>query len=553
MLMRLADRILSRTPKRTVLVNGIIQPGDLEFQSIAAMHEDGTCFVAEGYTHRDEFREPLQRLQGLGLFPNVVRYEARSLEMIRQLYDPNTTGGVQNAFAESVDARGQKRLLEAIEAAASARASDIKIYQHDTETLVRFKVAGRELDFGHPWTAPEGNAAISFAIDAGDKGSGETSRKAEGFQSFSITPRPKFSLPDNVVKLRGQMGHFESDARLGAFMVLRLFYKDDSDTGKLSDLGFDPELTQKLAQARADLKGCVIIGGETGDGKSTTLIRALEALYDAHDGRVGIATLEDPVEYRIRRNGLIQIPLRSAGKEEDRHANYRDALRNFMRVNPDVGMVSEIRDGAGGSEVLQFAMSGHAIYSTVHVDSANGIPFRLISLGVAAADLSQTGILRLLIKQTLVPLLCNHCKIPLSDAHLSAEERLMVEPVGDDPTTVFLRNEEGCEHCRKGDTDLGREAWAGYQRQIAVGEVIEPDREYCEQVRAGHFNGALSHWLRPCSEGGLGGITLSQKVVELVVTGRVDPRDALRKHVDLKQRLTAHQRAELKWAVGADA
>lgn len=548
--MKLRARILGREAKRTALSNGVIDLSDAAFKGIAAVTESGVCYVADGYRHADEFLEGLDRLQTSGQIPAVKDIETRRLEDIQALYRPGVSGSHNSITSESSQTRGQRRLLNLIADLAAARANDIKIYQHETQTLVRLKVAGREFDYGQPWTPEEGIAAIAFAFDQQDKGTGEVTLKEAAFQSFSISPKPKFQLPEDIVKLRGQRGYHESDTKLGSFMVLRLFSNDDQDTGTLEDLGFDDEVTTKLAQVRADLKGAVLIGGETGDGKSTTMIRALEALYDEHSGEVSIVTLEDPVEYRLRRPGVIQISLRSAGDEEERQANYRAALRNFVRINPDVGMVSEIRDGVGGREALQFATSGHAIYSTVHVDSANGIPFRLMALGVPAEELSQSGVVRLLLKQTLVPLLCDSCKQPLASAELKPHVKKLLEPLAEDEETVFLRNADGCEVCRKDTNETGREAWAGYQRQIAVGEVIEPDREYFEFVRERHFNGALAHWLKPKNEGGLGGVTLAQKMTELVLAGRVDPLDALRKHGDLNQRLTARQRADFKWGEG---
>lgn len=534
-----------RNPQRKTLENGIIDTGDLGFAGIAAVHYGGTCYVADGYRYEDDFTGTLMRLQESGILPEITSFKITPLDDIRLFYAAKLTA-TEAAQAESARTQGQRRLLDLISAAERAKASDLKIYQHDTKTYIRLKVAGREFDYGQPWTPEEGKNAISFAFNAQDKGTGNVSKKDAAFQSYSISPKSEFPMPANVVKLRCQSGFHESDTKLGSFLVFRLFYKDDSDTGALEDLGFDAEITQALAAARANLHGCVIIGGETGDGKSTTLIRALEALYERHTGNVSICTLEDPVEYRLERSGVLQIPLQSAGDEAERQTKYEDALRNFVRTNPDVGMVSEIRDGAGGREALKFATSGHAIYTTVHVDSANGIPFRLMALGVPAEELAQSGVVRLLIKQTLAPILCDDCKTPLAQASLNDLDQRLFAAILPDQDKVYLRNPEGCETCLGGTlNETGKLAWAGYRRQIAVGEVIAPDRAYFDHVLNKHFNGALAHWLTPKSEGGMGGIPIARKLTELVLQGQLDPYDALRKHGNLAERMSEEQRTDL--------
>ncbi|WP_254453148.1 ATPase, T2SS/T4P/T4SS family [Ruegeria atlantica] len=545
MMARLVSLFGTHQKPLPVLQNGVFDHPDPEFRRIGAARNDGICFVARGYRNTDAFLEPVLALVSAGMLSGTYELREWPLEDIPSLYDPNAKRRIQDESRSLTERDGEKRLVNTIAAAAKARASDIKIFRHDTKTLVRFKIAGSEYDFGHPWTAEEGKSAINMLFNSADGGSGESTLKKETNYSMSISPGGRVSLPENVVKLRLEIGYFESDAREGKSAVMRVFYGDDNDTGALEDLGYDRDVYRCLARARANLRGCVILGGETGDGKSTTLIRALEAVYDSREGRKSIVTFEDPVEYRIRRNGITQIPRASAsrGSNDD-----EKALRSFMRQNPDVLMLSEIRERGGGELLLQFAMSGHGAYSTLHVDNANAIPFRLIAMGISPEDLSQAGQLRLLIKQTLVPLLCDHCKTPMGDARLTDDERFALEDIEDVAGGVFLRDRGGCQHCLRDGEDLGQRAWAGYQRQIAVAEVIEPDLEYTEYVRARHFNGALKHWLKPRAEGGLGGITLSQKVTELVMRGHVDPRDALDKKTDLSDRMDDIQRKSFIWS-----
>ena len=530
-----------------VLDNGIFDMREHEFARLAAVHQNGTCYVATGYRHDSDFLQDLHTHQKAGRLPNITGYEPRSLDAIAEFYE-GTSRQTGQAANDNTKTSGERRLLRLIQKAADMQASDIRIIQHDTYTAVRLRVAGRELDYGHNWTPEEGLVAITSAFASQDDGTGETTLKQGEFQSFSLSPKEGFPLPRNVVKLRVQIGYHESDTQLGRFLVARIFYSEAKETGSLEDLGLDHTVLDALGRARDNLKGAVLIGGETGDGKSTTLVRALERVYDDHEGQIAVVTLEDPVEYRIRRDGVKQIPLKSTGSETEREAGYRKALRNFVRINPDIGMISEVRDGAAGRELLQFANSGHGLYTTIHVDSAVRIPFRMIALGVPAEEISQTGIIRLLLKQTLVPMLCSHCKLPMDTVALSEAKARKLSPLKGSTSQVFMRNPQGCDQCRKDMDDVGALAWAGYERLMAVGECVEPDDRFNAFVRANDANGAREYWLRPASEGGMGGIELEAKTTELVLTGQLDPFDCLLRKGDLNKRLSVEQRVVLKWA-----
>lgn len=536
--------LLSFTRKRSykTLDNGIIDLRKHPFAQYAAATPDGQYYVADGYYYRDEFQQLRDALIKAGKLPPQSAHKTVSVAQIQTFYANSGAAAAEDLTS------GAKRLLNIITAAAAARASDIKIYQHESETYVRFRVAGREENYGHPMTPDEGITAMRFAFDAREGGGGDATMKDNSFQSFSITHSEKFPLPRNVVKLRGQRGFHESTTRAGSFMIFRIFYRDDEDTGSIDDLGFDKQVLDALARARADMKGCVIIGGETGDGKSTTLIRTIQRLYEEHSGSVGIITLEDPVEYRVDLPGVIQIPLRSSGTAAERETHYREALRSFVRSNPDVGMISEIRDGTGGREALQFATSGHALYSTVHAASANDVLFRLINMGVPATEAAQPGIIRLLLKQTLVPILCADCKIPLLHSDIPRVYLESVRHLEPHFNQMALRNDAGCPSCTTGQGgEIGAKNWAGYDRQVAVGEVIEPNDAYLRAVQARDAIEALHIWRRPTADGGLGGITISQKITQLVIDGKLDMRDARRKHADLSELLTPDDKRTFRW------
>lgn len=527
-----ADARKPAAPKYKTLPNGICDVGSKRFRSVCAVHSNGTAYVAKGHALDDGLLAERGALVAGQSLPPIMSTQTVDLADIPAFYSGAVEDTPRPAAAPVTDSSTQARLQWALSECAKAGASDLKIYVRDSQTDLRVKVAGKEYDLGAPWTRETGSVAINALFDARDEGGQHVSLSVGEFQSFSISPNNKLQLPATVIKLRGQKGFHENDTGLGIHAVLRFFYNDaQTSTGSLEDLGFDDEVMEALARARSKLAGCVIVGGATGDGKSTTLIRLMDRLYDENNGAIAIVTVEDPVEYRARGKGIVQIPVGSSGDSERRSHNYKQALMHFVRINPDVGVISEIRDVDGVKQILQFVASGHATYTTIHAESAGEILFRLIDMGVPPEELAKPGGIKLLMKQTLVPILCPHCAHPISNPErdLPAAARHHFPHA----TAMRRRNEAGCQMCTTGDkASLGTTAWAGYRRLAAVAEIIEPNEEWFRFLLKRDAFGALNHWLKPRADGGLGGTTLATKITRLTLAGQVDPFDALRKGAD---------------------
>ncbi|MCY3669998.1 MAG: ATPase, T2SS/T4P/T4SS family, partial [Alphaproteobacteria bacterium] len=271
-------------------------------------------------------------------------------------------------------------------------------------------------------------------------------------------------------------------------------------------------------------------GGSTGDGKSTTIATNLNLQMAEHNGELNLVTVEDPVEIPIR-NG-IQIPVATSGFGKARSKHFQLALMHFVRMHPAVGMVSEIRDRMGAKQVLQFIDSGHQIWTTIHVHSANGILFRLLDLGVKPSEVVKKGNVRLLMKQTLIGGLCANCCLdrPAGGKILPAGLMAVLGP------EVRFRNPEGCRLCRKeGRSELWLDAWAGYGRgRQAVAEWIVPDDGYLELVGRNKAIKAWHYWMDE-----LGGETIGTKLWKLVGAGAVDPFDALKKGAQVAEATAA--------------
>lgn len=500
---------LSRSRQYPVRDNGLIEIPD-EVREVCAVFNTGRFVVQSGKQFDPQVLELQQEIaEAFSLEPNV---EQATPQQIADLYLASEPAGGELAEQES-HKRYAARLLKD---AAAMSASDVKVIRRSRQTDVRIAVAGREIDYGASITVGDGRSIIAYLFDARDEGSGHTTKQQHSFQSFSITPGHSIQLPERIQKIRGQKGFHEGAAGIQEHVVLRIVYDDNVDVETLDDLGFDPLVMADLGNARARMRGGVIVGGETGDGKSTSILRCVERLYDDEDGQLCVVTIEDPVESRIRRSGVIQIPIQSAGSAEERRASFQAALRHFVRINPHVGVVSEVRDAEGAREMIQFIETGHQVWTTIHIGSVNSILFRMIDMGIHPSELAKPDSITLLMKQSLVPLLCE-CARPIPDN----------EP-------FRARNTDGCAACiaGRGDNAAAR-AWAGYRRLTAVGETIVPDEVYLDCVRRNDAIAAWRHWTSPLASGGLEGLTLSRKINLLANAGLVAPSDARKKGADV--------------------
>jgi len=183
----------------------------------------------------------------------------------------------------------------------------------------------------------------------------------------------------------------------GEKIVLRIL-KRDAEEVTLSDLGFtDKELALYLEGIKRP-NGIVLISGPTGSGKTTTLYGTLKLL---NLETTNILTIEDPIEYTL--NGINQVQLK-----EDIGFDFPAALRTFLRQDPDIIMVGEIRDEKTANMAIKAALTGHLVLSTIHTNSAWSTISRLIDMGVPPYLIAST--LNLSVAQRLVRKLCDHCK-----------------------------------------------------------------------------------------------------------------------------------------------
>ncbi|RNL88488.1 type II/IV secretion system protein [Sinomicrobium pectinilyticum] len=183
----------------------------------------------------------------------------------------------------------------------------------------------------------------------------------------------------------------------GEKIVLRILSKDASRF-KLSGLGFTERELKMFKESIRKPNGIILISGPTGSGKTTTLYATLKLL---NDPKTNILTIEDPIEYTLE--GVNQVQLK-----ENIGLDFASAMRTFLRQDPDVIMVGEIRDVKTANMAIRAALTGHLVLSTIHTNSAWATVSRLVDMGVPPFLIAST--LNVSVAQRLVRKLCDHCK-----------------------------------------------------------------------------------------------------------------------------------------------
>lgn len=247
----------------------------------------------------------------------------------------------------------------------------------------------------------------------------------------------------------------------GESVVMRVLHRD-SVLLDFVGVGLDEEKRQILHRLLEHTHGMIAVAGPTGSGKTTTLAAALSHLNDP--GRK-IVTIEDPVEYQIP--GIVQSQINSAIG-----ITFSSAIRTFVRQDPDVILVGEIRDGETAHAAVQAALTGHLVLTTVHANTAAAAFTRMRDLGVETYLL--VGAVRGIISQRLLRRLCDHCKEEgiLSPETFHSDSRY--QACGFSPGQKTF-NAVGCGRCNG----------TGYRGRIAVFEILVLDEAITELASQG--------------------------------------------------------------------
>lgn len=327
--------------------------------------------------------------------------------------------------------------------AAKRRCSDIHIEPYEKIFRVRFRVDGVLQEIMSPPLRLKNALVSRLKVMAG----------------LDIAERRL--TQDGRIKLKMGVGG-ELDIRVsvlptlfGEKVVMRLLDKSNLQLD-MAKLGFDAQNLQDFQEAIHKPYGMILITGPTGSGKSTTLYSALSELNKPD---VNISTAEDPVEYNLV--GINQVQVR-----EQIGLNFAACLRSFLRQDPDIIMVGEIRDLETAQIGIKAALTGHLVLSTLHTNDCAATVDRLINMGVETFLL--TSSINIILAQRLVRKICEQCKEPIE---VKPEVLINLGVDAADVSSGFPTFQgRGCNNC--GDT--------GYRGRLAVYEVMvmhEPLKE----------------------------------------------------------------------------
>jgi type IV pilus assembly protein PilB len=328
-----------------------------------------------------------------------------------------------------------------IREAVNLGASDIHIEPQEKKLVVRYRVDG-VLRIFHEFPINVKDAVVArFKIVA----------------NLDISERRK---PQDG-RIRAKIGNRKVDLRVstvpvvyGEKIVMRIQEAEKYLSVKLEDLGFEPDDLEKFRNAIWTPWGMILVTGPTGSGKTTTLYASL---MERNSPDVNIMTAEDPVEVSIP--GLNQVQV-----NERIGLTFASVLRAFLRQDPDIILIGEIRDTETAEIGIKAALTGHLVFSTLHTNDAPSSITRLVDMGIEPFLVGSSLIL--VVAQRLLRKLCPKCKL-VDDTPKEALVRLGALNSLDENITIYKANPEGCEECKG----------TGYKGRIAVHEILEVDEE----------------------------------------------------------------------------
>ena len=379
-------------------------------------------------------------------------------EQTNKTLDKNLSENLTSDVVQLVD----KILSEASE----MNASDIHIERYEEEARVRFRWEG-ELIEKHSIPLDKYNALISRIKIMADLDISEKRLPQDG-------------------RIHFQQGEIQFDTRVstlpskyGEKAVLRLLQRSEQHLS-LRNLNFTKAESKAFHQAIHQPNGIILITGPTGSGKTTTLYATLQ---EVNKPNRNIMTVEDPIEYNL--TGINQVQVK-----DEIGLSFSRTLRAFLRQDPDIIMVGEIRDTPTAEIAIRAALTGHLVLSTLHTNSAWDAIVRLGDMGIEPYLLAAS--LRMVVAQRLVRVLCSHCK--------ESSNKPLFKNLQESTGIRYHFLAKGCPKC----------FFTGYKGRTAVFEILPIEPELAELVKEGKSNKAVQSNLP----------SLRQNLINLVREGK---------------------------------
>ncbi len=333
---------------------------------------------------------------------------------------------------------GNKLITEAI----NMGASDIHIECFRNNATIRFRVDGilKIMDKYSKFLFENYNAVVARVKIISKLDIAERRVPQDGASTFKSD--------DKEIDLRVSILPTKNNERI----VMRILNKDAGDKA-LSDLGFEDKDLKKLVKAITSPQGMILVTGPTGSGKTTTLYSVLKHI---NKPSMNILTAEDPVEYEMEGIGQVQV-------KESIGYTFEEALRSFLRQDPEVILVGEIRDKATVDIALKAALTGHLVFSTLHTNDAPSSITRLQNMDTPNYLISAA--LTLIMAQRLARKTCLDCRA--IDENITPKLLNSIGFLPEQSARAKIYKGTGCEKCNG----------SGYKGRMGIYEILEIENE----------------------------------------------------------------------------
>jgi type IV pilus assembly protein PilB len=378
-------------------------------------------------------------------------------------------------------------LIEALKAGAS----DIHVEPYEKEFRVRFRVDGILHNImALPMRTRDpliSRLKIMAKLDISEKRLPQDGR-------IKIRLRVEERSRDLDLRVSSVPTHF------GEKVVMRLLDKSKLQLD-MTQLGFDQEPLRRFKDAIDRPYGIVLVTGPTGSGKTNTLYSAIAAL---NDPTVNIMTAEDPIEFNLA--GINQVQMK-----EQIGLTFASALRSFLRQDPDIILVGEVRDFETAEIAVKAALTGHLVLSTLHTNDAPSTINRLMNMGIEPFLVATS--VNCICAQRLVRRICTQC---IEDVETPPQMLMQVGYAPDEVKTLRIKRGRGCERCNN----------TGYKGRVGLFEVLA----FTDEVRDMILSGASSIELkRKAIEEGM--VSLRMSGLQKIKEGQTTLEEVLRETV----------------------
>jgi general secretion pathway protein E len=396
------------------------------------------------------------RVEITTLLARAYRHKADGVdEALDEVAEDGNIAGLADQIDESedvLDVANKAPIIKLVNTilfqALKLRASDVHFHPYQDRMQVRFRIDGILYDMD-PIPRKVQEAIVSRIKVMGKMDIAERRLPQDG--------RATIRLGDGEVDVRVS----SVPTTTGERIVLRLLDKT-AKVYSLDEIGLAPKNLEIIREYLNYSHGIILVTGPTGSGKTTTLYAAMS---EVDTTQKNVLTIEDPVEYSLAGVSQVQVNTKKG-------LTFAAGLRSFLRQDPDVMMVGEIRDLETAEVAIRAALTGHLVFSTVHTNDAPSTITRMVDQGVEPYLVSSS--LVLVIAQRLVRTICRHCHthIPMTDEWAAKLKKVGINPASMNGRVAVGR---GCEECFQ----------SGYSGRTAIYEFLPVDEVLRTQIMDG--------------------------------------------------------------------